>query len=91
MGEVAETERDTSQVLEPAVDRLHRTVGCAGIEVGQDLFPEFSETATELSELRKLFGDTGFDAFEGPCASPTSRPAGSGLRMLRQTPDRRVR
>lgn len=67
MGEVAETKRDSAQVVEAAVDRLDRTVGCPVLEIGQDLFPTFPEAVAELSKLRQLCRETGFDAFQRHC------------------------
>lgn len=62
MVEIPETQCDAAQVLEPSVDRLDRTIGCAGIEVREDLGPAFPHCPAQLAELL----DPGRETFPDP-------------------------
>lgn len=49
--QVPEAQSDTTQVLEPAVDRFHRAVGRPDVEVGEHVLASAPQCPSQLSQL----------------------------------------
>lgn len=51
VAQIPQPQSDAAQVLQPAVDRLDRTAGCADIEVGQYVLASAPQGTPQFSEL----------------------------------------
>ena len=60
MGEIPKAQGRAAQVLEASIDRLRRSVGCAGaVEVREDVGLAVVQGAAELSQLDQCGRDAG--------------------------------
>ena len=64
VGQVSESEGYSAEVLEPTVDRLHRSVAGACVEVGEDVAASFPQGPAQLGEFGQAFRHCGMQAFD---------------------------